>query len=99
MTDKSVQKNRWLRSTTFARMGSANRQLGKFDQVRQDYRKAADRTKLRWSDFMPHVVAEAPNRQHDEKRSVISASAGKTACLADPFPLVCYQNLFSLIEA
>jgi tetratricopeptide (TPR) repeat protein len=40
LTDDAVQRNLWLRSTTFARMGSAYRQLGDFAQARQSFRKA-----------------------------------------------------------
>ena len=40
LTDGAVQKNLWLRSTTFARMGSTYRQLGDLEQARQSYQKA-----------------------------------------------------------
>ncbi len=42
LTDGAVQRNRWLRSTTFARMGSAYRQLGDFAQARQSFRQALE---------------------------------------------------------
>jgi len=42
LTDGAVQRNLWLRSTTFARMGSAYRQLGDFAQARQSFRKALE---------------------------------------------------------
>jgi tetratricopeptide (TPR) repeat protein len=42
LTDDAVQRNLWLRSTTFARMGSAYRQLGEFAQARQSFRKALE---------------------------------------------------------
>ena len=42
LTDSAVQRNLWLRSTTFARMGSAYRQLGDFAQARQSFRKALE---------------------------------------------------------
>ena len=40
LTEDAVQKNLWLRSTTFARMGSAYRQLGEFEQARTSFEKA-----------------------------------------------------------
>jgi len=42
LTDGAVQQNLWLRSTTFARMGSAFRQLGDFAQARLSFRKALE---------------------------------------------------------
>lgn len=42
LTDGAVQQNLWLRSTTFARMGSAYRQLGEFSQARQSFRQALE---------------------------------------------------------
>ncbi len=42
LTDGAVQRNLWLRSTTFARMGSAYRQLGDFAQARQSFREALE---------------------------------------------------------
>jgi protein O-mannosyl-transferase len=42
LTDDSVQKNLWLRSTTFARMGSAYRQLGELEQARTSFQKALE---------------------------------------------------------
>jgi len=42
LTDGAVQRNLWLRSTTLARMGSAYRQLGDFDQARQSFQKALE---------------------------------------------------------
>ncbi|MFZ0794058.1 MAG: tetratricopeptide repeat protein [Candidatus Korobacteraceae bacterium] len=42
LTDDAVQRNLWLRSTTFARMGSAYRQLGDFAQAQQSFRKALE---------------------------------------------------------
>ncbi len=42
LTDGAVRQNRWVRSTTFARMGSAYRQLGDFEQARQNFRKALE---------------------------------------------------------
>ncbi len=42
LTDGAVRQNLWLRSTTFARMGSAYRQLGDFAQARQSFRKALE---------------------------------------------------------
>jgi tetratricopeptide (TPR) repeat protein len=41
-SDGAVQRNLWLRSTTFARMGSTYRQLGDFEQARQSFQKALD---------------------------------------------------------
>jgi tetratricopeptide (TPR) repeat protein len=40
LTDNKVQQNLWLRSTAFARMGSAYRQLKDFENARQSYREA-----------------------------------------------------------
>jgi len=40
LTDDAVQKNLWLRSTTFARMGSAYRQLAEFEPARTSFQKA-----------------------------------------------------------
>jgi len=42
LTDGAVQQNLWLRSTTLARVGSAYRQLGEFDQARQSFQKALE---------------------------------------------------------
>jgi tetratricopeptide (TPR) repeat protein len=42
LTDNAVQRNLWLRSTTFARIGSTYRQLGNFDQARQSFQKALE---------------------------------------------------------
>jgi protein O-mannosyl-transferase len=42
LTDNAVQKNLWLRSTTFARMGSAYRQLGEFEQARASFQRALE---------------------------------------------------------
>ena len=42
LTDSAVQKNRWLRSTAFARMGSAYRQLGEFQQARTSFQKSLE---------------------------------------------------------
>ena len=42
LTDGAVQKNLWLRSSTFARMGSAYRQLGDFEQAGQSFRKSLE---------------------------------------------------------
>jgi len=42
LTDSAVQKNLWLRSTTFARMGSTYRQLGNLAQARQSFRQALE---------------------------------------------------------
>lgn len=42
LTDDAVQRNLWLRSTTFARIGSAYRQLGDFEQARQSFQKALE---------------------------------------------------------
>jgi len=42
LTDGAVQRNLWLRSTTFARMGSAYRQLGDFEQARQSFRESLE---------------------------------------------------------
>ena len=42
LTNGAVQQNLWLRSTTFARMGSAYRQLGDFAQARQSFRQAVE---------------------------------------------------------
>ncbi len=42
LTDDAVQKNLWLRSTTFARLGSAYRQLGRFDAAQQSFRRALE---------------------------------------------------------
>ncbi len=41
-TDHAVQKNLWLRSTAFARMGSAYRQLREFQQARASFEKALE---------------------------------------------------------
>ncbi len=41
-SDGAVQRNLWLRSTTFARMGSTYRQLGDFEHARQSFQKALD---------------------------------------------------------
>jgi protein O-mannosyl-transferase len=40
LTDNKVRQNLWLRSTAFARMGSAYRQLKDFENARQNYREA-----------------------------------------------------------
>jgi tetratricopeptide (TPR) repeat protein len=40
LTDNAVQRNLWLRSTVFDRMGLAYRQLGDFEQARQSFQKA-----------------------------------------------------------
>ena len=42
LTDHAVQKNLWLRETTFARLGSAYRQLGEFEQARANFQKALE---------------------------------------------------------
>ena len=42
LTDGAVQKNLWLRSTTLARLGSAYRQLGRFDQAQQSFQRALE---------------------------------------------------------
>jgi tetratricopeptide (TPR) repeat protein len=42
LTDGAVQRNLWLRSTTFARMGSSYRQLGDYEQARQNFQKALE---------------------------------------------------------
>ncbi len=42
LTNGAVQQNLWLRSTTFARMGSAYRQLGDFAQAQQSFRQALE---------------------------------------------------------
>jgi len=42
LTDHAVSKNVWLRSTTFARMGSAYRQLGEFQPARSSFQKALE---------------------------------------------------------
>ena len=42
LTGDAVQKNLWLRSTTFARLGSAYRQLGRFEEAQQSFRRALD---------------------------------------------------------
>jgi tetratricopeptide (TPR) repeat protein len=42
LTDSAVQRNLWLRSTTFARMGSAYRQLRNLPQARASYQKALE---------------------------------------------------------
>ncbi len=42
LTDHAVQKNLWLRSTAFARMGSAYRQLREFPQARASFQKALE---------------------------------------------------------
>ena len=42
LTDHAVQKNLWLRSTAFARMGSAYRQLQEFQQARASFQKALE---------------------------------------------------------
>ena len=42
LTDGAVQRNLWLRSTTLARVGSAYRQLGEFEQARQSFQKALE---------------------------------------------------------
>ncbi len=41
-SDAAVRRNLWLRSSTFARMGSTYRQLGDFEQARQNFQKALD---------------------------------------------------------
>ena len=42
LTDDAVRKNLWLRSTTFARLGSAYRQLGRFDEAQRSFRRALE---------------------------------------------------------
>jgi len=42
LTDNAVQRNLWLRSTTFARIGSAYRQSGNFGQARQNFQQALE---------------------------------------------------------
>lgn len=42
LTDDAVQRNLWLRSTTFARMGSVYRQLSDFEHARQSFQKALE---------------------------------------------------------
>ncbi len=42
LTNDAVQRNLWLRSTTFARMGSVYRQLGDFAQARESFQKALE---------------------------------------------------------
>ena len=42
LTDDAVRKNVWLRSTTFARLGSAYRQLGRFEEAQQNFRRALE---------------------------------------------------------
>ena len=42
LTDDAVRKNLWLRSTTFARIASAYRQLGEFEQARTNFQKALE---------------------------------------------------------
>jgi protein O-mannosyl-transferase len=42
LTDQAVGKNLWLRSTTFARMGSAYRQLGQFELARASFQNALE---------------------------------------------------------
>ena len=42
LTDGAVQKNLWLRSTTLARLGSAYRQLGRFDEAQQSFQWALE---------------------------------------------------------
>jgi protein O-mannosyl-transferase len=42
LTDHAVQKNLWLRSTAFARVGSAYRQLRDFQQARASFQKALE---------------------------------------------------------
>ena len=42
LTNQTAQKNLWLRSTTFARLGSAYRQRGEFEQSRASFQKALE---------------------------------------------------------
>ena len=42
LTDHAAQKNLWLRETTFARLGSAYRQLGEFEPARASFQKALE---------------------------------------------------------
>ena len=42
LTNDAVQRNLWLRSTTFARLGSVYRQLGEFGQARQSFQQALE---------------------------------------------------------
>ena len=41
-SDAAVRRNLWLRSSTFARLGSTYRQLGDYEQARQSFQKALD---------------------------------------------------------
>ncbi len=40
LTENKVRQNLWLRSSAFARMGSAYRQLKDYENARQSYREA-----------------------------------------------------------
>ena len=42
LTDDAVRKNLWLRSTTLARLGSAYRQAGRYDEARRSFRQALE---------------------------------------------------------
>jgi len=42
LTDDAVRKNLWLRSTTLARLGSAYRQLGRYEEARRSFRQALE---------------------------------------------------------
>lgn len=42
LTDDAVRTNLWLRETTLARLGSAYRQLGRFEEARASFRRALE---------------------------------------------------------
>ena len=70
LTDDAVQKNLWLRSTTFARLGSAYRQLGRFGEAQQSFRRALE---LNPNDGQAWLALGIVTAQAGDNRAAIEA--------------------------
>jgi tetratricopeptide (TPR) repeat protein len=72
LTNDAVQKNLWLRSTTLARLGSAYRQLGRFEEARQSFRQALE---LNPNDGQVWLALGIVNAQGGDSRAAVEAYA------------------------
>lgn len=70
LTDDAVRKNLWLRSTTFARLGSAYRQLGRLQEAQQSFRRALE---LNPHDGQVWLALGIVNTQAGDNRGAVEA--------------------------